>query len=73
MASTPAPPEVDRYASAGAGPTPVPKRWAQAAVDALLLDDPTLDVDPERAAKRSRDALKRVFAVPGSRAGSRGR
>lgn len=70
MESKPSPPEVDRYASEGPGTTTA-RRWAKDAIDALLLDDPNLDVDPERAAKRSRDALRRVFAMPGSRAGSR--
>jgi len=60
-----------RYAKDGSGVPVSTRRWTKDAFDALLLDDPLLDVDHERASKRSRDALKRVFAKPASRASSR--
>ena len=37
--------------------------WKKQAIAAFLLDDPALDVDPLRASKRARDAVKRVFLV----------
>jgi hypothetical protein len=60
-----------RYAKDGSGVPMSTRRWSKDAFDALLLDNPMLDVDHERASKRSRDALKRVFTKSASRASSR--
>lgn len=44
-------------------------RWQKSAFEALLLDDPALDVDPKRASQRARDAVKRVFVIQPKGAG----
>ena len=44
-------------------------RWQKSAFEALLLDEPALDVDPKRASQRARDAVKRVFVIQPKGAG----
>jgi len=44
--------------------------WHKEAINAFLLDDPSKDVDPNRASRKSLSTLKKIFAIKTSKKSS---